>query len=177
MVRFLEHRIGAPRVIKLIKAWLKAVVMDQGAVIDPEQGTPQGGSISPLLANIYLHYVLDLWWEKKIQPKLAAKAALVRYGDDFVLLFKSAQDAHTVHHLLKARLEQFGLQVAEEKTHMTDLGPKNPGEGNRRRRIDFLGFTIYRTRTRRKSGTRSCTVPSPSGLPAAKRPCAGGCGK
>ncbi len=152
MVRFLEHRIGDPRVIKLIKAWLKAGVMDQGAVTEPEQGTPQGGSISPLMANVYLHYVLDLWWEKKIQPKLAAKAALVRYCDDFVLLFKSAQDAHTVYHLLKARLAQFGLQVADEKTHMTDLGPKNPAEGNRRRKIDFLGFTIYRTRTRRKTG-------------------------
>jgi RNA-directed DNA polymerase len=152
MVRFLEHRIGDRRVIKLIKAWLKAGVMDQGAVTEPEQGTPQGGSISPLLANIYLHYVLDLWWEKKVLPKLAAKAALVRYCDDFVLLFKSAQDAHSVHQLLKARLEQFELQVADEKTHMTDLGPKNPGEGNRRRRIDFLGLTIYRTRTRRKTG-------------------------
>jgi group II intron reverse transcriptase/maturase len=151
MVRFLEHRVGDRRVIKLIKAWLKAGTMDQGAVTQPELGTAQGGSISPLLANIYLHYVLDLWWDKKILPKLAAKAALVRYCDDFVLLFKSSQDAQTVHHLLKVRLAQFGLHVADEKTHMTDLGPKKPGDGNRRRRIDFLGFTIYRTRTRSKT--------------------------
>lgn len=117
-----------------------------------EVGTPQGGSISPLLANIYLHYVLDLWFEKKIKKQLRGKAQLVRYADDFVILFREQQDIENVQTLLKARLAQFGLAMAEEKTHTTNLTPRSNRDGKDRRRITFLGFNILRTITRKKTG-------------------------
>jgi retron-type reverse transcriptase len=88
---------------------------------EAEDGTPQGGSISPLLANAYLHYVLDLWFERKIRKQLRGRAQLVRYADDFVILFSDRSGLETVKTLLRARLGQFGLVMAEEKTHTTDL--------------------------------------------------------
>jgi RNA-directed DNA polymerase len=148
--RFLQLRIGDKRVLQLIDAWLKAGVLEDGQWRAAEMGTPQGGSISPLLSNIYLHYVLDLWFERKIRRKLRRKARLVRYADDFVILFQNAEDMDEVKTLLTARLAQFGLQVAEEKTHKTDLSPR-ANRGRDRRRMNFLGFAIFRART--KSGT------------------------
>lgn len=146
--KFLELRIGDKRMLKLIDSWLKAGVMEKGRCEIAESGTPQGGSISPLLANIYLHYVLDLWFEKKITKQLQGKARLVRYCDDFVILFQNAQDRADVHALLRVRLGQFGLAIAESKTHETDLTPPGNGKGGNRRSMNFLGFTIFRTRTR-----------------------------
>ena len=86
--RFVEHRVGDPRIISLIKAMVKAGVLEEGEVKPVEEGTPQGGSISVLLSNIYLHYVLDLWFERVIKPKLKGEAYLVRYIDDFVVCFQ-----------------------------------------------------------------------------------------
>lgn len=119
--KFLELRIRDQRVLKLVDAWFKAGVMDKGTWQATEIGTPQGGSISPLLANIYLHYVLDIWFEKKIRKQLRGNARLVRYADDFVILFEKPDDVENVKLLLTARLAQFGLAISEAKTHTTDL--------------------------------------------------------
>lgn len=151
MMKFLRHRISDPRMLKLIEIWLKAGVMEDGKLQEMEKGTPQGGSISPLLANIYLHYVLDLWFEKKVKGRLRGKAQLVRYADDFILFFAEPEDREDVEALLKARLAQFGLSVAEEKTHKTDLGSRENRDKDRRH-VSFLGFTIYRKKTRSGKG-------------------------
>lgn len=145
MRKFLEHRISDERILKLIESWLKAGVMEDGKMLMTEVGTPQGGSISPLLANIYLHYVLDLWFEKKIKNQLQGKAHLVRYCDDFVIMFQNRTDLSTVKPLLEARIGQFGLEVATEKTHTTDVRYRSKVSSADRRRITFLGFDIYRS--------------------------------
>lgn len=151
MMKFLDLRIGDERVLSLIKSWLKAGVMEEGKLLaGKENGTPQGGSISPLLANIYLHYVLDLWFVKKIAPTLKRKAALVRYADDFILLFQDENDLKEVHAILGLRLSKFGLEIADNKTHVTNLSVESEG----RRKLTFLGFSIYRAVTRNKTGCK-----------------------
>ena len=152
--KFLSLRIGDKRVLKLIESWLKAGIMEDNGWRESEDGTPQGGSISPLISNVYLHYVLDLWFERKVKKQLRGRAQLVRYADDFVILFNERADLDTVKTLLKARLEQFGLNIAEEKTHTTDLTIR-PNQGSQdRRRMTFLGFSIFRSRTRDGRGTK-----------------------
>jgi group II intron reverse transcriptase/maturase len=147
LMRFLELRIGDGRVLKLIQAWLKAGIFEEGRWQEVERGTPQGGSISPLLANIYLHYVVDLWFERKIKPQCRGQAALVRYADDFCVFFEHATEVDTMRTLLQARLGQFGLTLADEKTHQTNLGARTNTKPHERRKLTFLGFTIYRTRS------------------------------
>lgn len=150
--KFLDLRIGDKRVLKLIQAWLKAGVMEKGQWQPAtDKGTPQGGSISPLLANIYLHYVLDLWFERKIRKQFRHKARLVRYADDFVILFQDRQELEDFKVLLRTRLASFNLDVAEAKTHTTDLTPRN-NSGGERRRMTFLGFSIYRAVNRKRTG-------------------------
>lgn len=150
--KFLELRIGDQRVLALINAWLKAGVMEDGKMQRSDIGTPQGGSISPLLANVYLHYVLDLWFDKKIKPKFKKKSHLVRYADDFVVMFQDAEEALAFQPVLRTRLAQFGLTLAEDKTHTTSLKPDDSGKGNRRRRLNFLGFNIFLMRNRQGWG-------------------------
>jgi RNA-directed DNA polymerase len=150
--QFLELRIGDQRILKLINAWLTAGVMEDGKWTVMEKGTPQGGSISPLLANIYLHYVLDLWFERKIKSRLQGKAHLVRYADDFVILFAKVEDVDSMKTLLLTRLAQFGLTLAEEKTHKTDLTSRENTGVRSRRSITFLGFKIFRALNRNKTG-------------------------
>jgi group II intron reverse transcriptase/maturase len=147
LMRFLELRVGDGRVLKLIQTWLQAGIFEEGRWQEVERGTPQGGSISPLLANIYLHYVVDLWFERKIKPQFRGKAALVRYADDFCVFFEHATEVDTMRTLLQARLGQFGLTLAEGKTHQTNLGARANTETHERRKLTFLGFTIYRTRS------------------------------
>lgn len=149
--KFLGLRIGDKRVLKLIDNWLKAGVMEDGKRYVMEAGAPQGGSLSPLLSNIYLHYVLDLWFERKIKRRLRSRANLVRYADDFVILFADPQDMEDVKVLLTARLNQFGLKIADEKTHMTDLTLRENKGGQQRRRMTFLGFNIFRAKARKGS--------------------------
>ena len=153
--KFLGLRIGDKRVLKLIDGWLAAGIMENGKIKEMSDGTPQGGSISPLLSNIYLHYVLDLWFERKVKRRLKGKAHLVRYCDDFVILFQEKQDMESFHRLLTARLAQFGLDIANEKTHQTNLTPRlNIGERSRRR-ITFLGFSIFRSKNRAGNGLKT----------------------
>lgn len=155
--KFLGLRIGDGRVLKLIESWLKAGVMEEGKWQESaEKGTPQGGSISPLLANIYLHYVLDLWFEKKIRPKYHGKANLVRYADDFCFFLNNPVDVESMMILLKVRLAEFGLTISEKKTHQTNLSTRRTAEAHERRQMKFLGFTIYRAKNR--MGTASKTV-------------------
>lgn len=167
--RFLRLRIGDERVLKLIEAWLSAGVMEDGKYqASGEKGTPQGGSISPLLANIYLHYVLDLWFEKKIKSKLPGKANLVRYADDFAFFFKHADDVSSMRVLLSARLEQFGLSISDKKTHQTHLGQRMNSEAHERRRMTFLGFTIYRAKNRNGTGRKTVFQTDPKRFCRAK---------
>jgi len=153
--KFLEFRIGDKRVLKLIDSWLKAGVMDKDRWQATEIGTPQGGSISPLLANVYLHYVLDLWFDKKVKKQLRGNAHLVRYADDFIILFQSREDIEYVKPLLKTRLGQFGLTVSEAKTHTTNLTPRENGSGHERRHMTFLGFSIFRAKNRSQTGHKT----------------------
>lgn len=146
-MRSLGLRIGDRRVLILIRAWLKAGVLEEGRWQEGEKGTPQGGSVSPLLANIYLHYIVDLWFERKIKSQFSSKAELVRYADDLCLFFERPEHVDTMRTLLQARLAQFGLTLADKKTHKTNLGGWTNTENHERRKLTFLGFTIYRARS------------------------------
>jgi hypothetical protein len=122
--------------------------MENGKYYDTEKGTPQGGIISPLLANIYLHFVLDLWFEKKIKKECKGEAYLIRYADDFVCLFQKVEDANAFTKELNKRVSEFGLEVSQEKSKMIEFG--RFAMENRKRRgeskpetFNFLGFTFY----------------------------------
>jgi group II intron reverse transcriptase/maturase len=151
LLRFVEHRVGDPRLISLIRRWLKAGVLEDGEVHPNEEGTPQGGSISVMLSNVYLHYVLDLWFERVVKPRLRGEAYLVRYIDDFVLCFQYRSDALRVQNALCKRLGKFGLTLEPSKTKLVEFGRFAQGHASKhgRRRpetIYFLGFTLYCTR-------------------------------
>jgi group II intron reverse transcriptase/maturase len=152
-IKFVEHRIGDPRMISLIKRWLKAGIMEDGEIHPNEMGTPQGGSISVLLSNIYLHYVLDLWFEKAIKPRLRGEAYLVRYIDDFVVCFQYRSDAVRFREVLKKRLNKFSLELEPDKTRLVEFGRFATRHAKERGRkletIYFLGFTHYCTRNRK----------------------------
>src|SRR5664280_1057380 len=122
LLRFVGHRVGDPRIISLIRRWLKAGVMEEGNFQASETGTPQGGSISVLLSNIYLHYVLDLWFERVVKGRLRGEARLVRYIDDFVICFQYRSDAIRVQDALRLRLGKFGLTLEPTKTKLVEFG-------------------------------------------------------
>ncbi len=154
MLRFVEHRIGDPRLINLIRRWLKASVLEDGEVHANEEGTPQGSSISVMLSNVYLHYALDLWFERVVKPRLRGEAYLVRYIDDFVLCFQYRADALRVQKALCQRLSKFGLTLESTKTKLVEFGRFAQRHASKRGRkrpetIYFLGFTLYCTRNRK----------------------------
>ncbi|WP_459927965.1 reverse transcriptase domain-containing protein, partial [Desulfosporosinus burensis] len=122
MLDFDQHRVGDPRIISMINRWLKAGVMENGKIQTSEVGTPQGGSISVLLSNVYLHYVLDLWFEKVVKPRLKGEAYLIRYIDDFIVCFQYRSDANRFHETLKKRLEKFALTLEPSKTRLVEFG-------------------------------------------------------
>jgi len=151
LLRFVEHRVADPRLISLVRRWLKAGVLEDGEVHPNEQGTPQGGSISVLLSNVYLHYVLDLWFERVVKHRLRGEAYLVRYIDDFVLCFQYRSDALRVQNALCKRLGKFDLTLEPTKTKLVEFGlfaQRHASKHGRRRpeTIYFLGFTLYCTR-------------------------------
>ena len=154
LVRFLEHRIGDRRVIRLIAKWLNAGVMDDGRWRDTGQGTPQGAIVSPLLANVYLHYVLDLWFHRQWRPERAdGDAIIVRYADDVVVGFERKRDAERFQTALAERLDRFALALHPDKTRLIEFG--RFADANRRAKglgrpetFDFLGFTHYCRKTR-----------------------------
>jgi len=153
LLKFVEHRVGDPRIINLIRKWLKAGVMEEGNFQASETGTPQGGSISVLLSNIYLHYVLDLWFEKAIKPKLKGECYLTRYLDDFVVCFQNKEDATKFQEVLEKRLSKFSLKLEPDKTRLVEFGRFSSRhakeKGRKMETIYFLGFTHYCTRNRK----------------------------
>jgi RNA-directed DNA polymerase len=153
MMRFLAHRIGDKRVLRMIKRYLKAGVMENGQLEVSDEGTPQGGVLSPLLANIYLHYTLDLWFERRFRQSCIGPTRLIRYADDFVVCFDTRADAERFRRELIERLAQFNLEVEPSKTKILAFGPRArdcpQAEGKRKpETFDFLGFTHYCSRTR-----------------------------
>jgi RNA-directed DNA polymerase len=151
MLQFVEHRVGDPRLISLIRRWLKANVLEDEERHPNEKGTPQGGSISVLLSNLYLHYVLDLWFERVVKPRLQGEAYLVRYIDDFVMCFQYRADALRVQQVLSKRLGKFNLTLEPTKTSLVEFGrfaQRQASKHGRKRpeTIYFLGFTLYCTR-------------------------------
>lgn len=139
--RMLAQRIKDGALLKLIRKWLRAGIMEEdGKVTHPQTGTPQGGVISPVLANIYLHYVLDLWFERIVKPQQRGRCQLDRYADDFVACFEYRHEAQAFEQALKARLAKFGLEVAADKTKTLRFGSSG---GSHNGRFDFLGFEFY----------------------------------
>ncbi len=147
LLRCIEERIKDPNLLWLIRKLLKAGVIDDGKFEKSEAGTPQGGIASPLFANIYLHFVLDLWFTKVVKPRSLGHMQLIRYCDDFVVCCESRQDAEEFLVALKERLAKFGLSVAEEKTRVVEFGrkswQKSRNGGARASTFNFLGFTHY----------------------------------
>ena len=148
MIKFLNHRINDPKLLRIIARFLKAGFMEETKHIKENFGTPQGGIASPILANVYLHYVLDLWFEKKIRKECRGQAHIVRYADDFVCCFQYQQDAYKFFGQLKDRLNQFNLEIAEDKSKVIPFGKfakensKRKGKG-KPQTFNFLGFTHY----------------------------------
>jgi RNA-directed DNA polymerase len=154
LIRFVEHRIGDPRVIRLIRKWLKAGVLEDGVVTVSDTGTGQGAVISPLLANIYLHYGLDLWAERWRQHEATGDMIIVRYADDFIVGFEHEIDARRFLDELRKRLEEFALSLHPEKTRLIEFG--RIAANNRKQRglgkpetFSFLGFTFICGKSRR----------------------------
>lgn len=154
MMKFIQHRIGDPNIQRLISRFMKAGVIEAGIQYDTPEGTPQGGPISPILANIYLHYVMDLWFEKMVRKECRGSAYMVRYADDAVFCFQYEEEAEEFHRQLIIRLKEFNLEVAEEKTKIITLGKdnndddKSAGGNTKAGSFDFLGFTHYTGRSK-----------------------------
>lgn len=146
MKKFVEHRIADKRMVHLLMKWMRAGVMEEGQYQSVEEGTPQGGIISPLLSNIYLHYVLDLWVQSWRKKHALGEVYIVRYADDFVMGFQMERDAHRMRTALAERFGKFGLELHPEKTRIMRFGrfAQRDCAKDRRRRpetFEFLGFT------------------------------------
>jgi len=147
LTRFLEHRIGDPRILHLIQKWLKAGILEDGVVTNSEKGTPQGSVASPLLANVYLHYAFDLWAKRWRRREATGDMIIVRYADDIVVGFEHESDARHFWEAMRERLQEFSLSLHPEKTRLIEFG--RFAAANRRRRglskpdsFKFLGFTF-----------------------------------
>jgi RNA-directed DNA polymerase len=166
LMKFLKHRINDPNLLRIIARFLKGGYMEEGKYFDTDRGTPQGGVISPILANVYLHYVLDLWFHKVVKKHCKGQAFMVRYADDFVCSFQYESDAKDFYSALIKRLQMFNLEVAEAKTKIITFGRQAEKEGKDNNQgkpptFDFLGFTHYcsksksgRFRVKRKSSRK-----------------------
>jgi RNA-directed DNA polymerase len=150
----LRQRVRDGVLLRLIGKWLNAGVLEDGVVTTPETGSPQGGVISPLLANVYLHYVLDVWFEREVKPRLRGSAFLVRYADDFVMGFACEEDARRVLEVLPKRFGKYGLTLHPDKTRLVPF--RRPGQRSTSGKaqtlpesFDLLGFTHYWGRSRR----------------------------
>jgi group II intron reverse transcriptase/maturase len=166
---FLDHRVRDGVLRRAVDKWLKAGVLEEGVVWRPDAGTPQGGVVSPLLANIYLHEVLDTWFDREVKPRLRGRAEIVRYADDFVIVFAVEEDARRVMGVLPKRLGKYGLTLHPEKTRLLDFrrprrGVEDDDPSPSPRGFDLLGFTLYWGRSRKgapvvkqKTSSRSLT--------------------
>jgi len=164
MMEFLCHRIADKRVLRYVKRFLIAGVLEGEVWTATDEGTPQGGVISPMLANIYLHYCLDLWFTRSFVKSCEGRARLIRYADDFVVCFQSKTDATRFRAELDGRLGKFGLEVAPEKTKIIEFGPlaepKARRRGGKPETFDFLGLTHFCSRTRDRRRFRMKRVTS-----------------
>jgi len=145
----LSLRVSDGVITRIIGKWLNAGVIDGGQRMYPEKGTPQGGVISPLLSNLFLHEVLDDWFVKVVKPRMRGKASMVRYADDAVIFCELKEDAERIFKVLGQRFEKYGLKIHPEKTRLLDF--RKPGEGQRKgnESFTFLGFTHYWTKSRK----------------------------
>src|SRR5207302_6147765 len=151
----LMQRVQDGVLLRLIGKWLNAGVLEEGDITFPEAGTPQGGVISPLLANVYLHYVLDVWFVREVQPRLRGRSFLIRYADDFVMGVACEEDARRVLEVLPKRFGKYGLTLHPDKTRLVSFvrPPQRPARGVasgcvRPGTFDLLGFTHYWGRSR-----------------------------
>lgn len=175
MMKFLKERIADANMLRLIKRFLKAGIIEKGKYSDTDKGTPQGGLISPILANIYLHYSLDMWFEKVVKKYSKGEANMVRYADDFVCCFQMKEDAEEFYRALVERLKKFGLEVEVSKTKVIEFGRFAKGSSKKRgesrpETFDFLGFThicgkspkgnfiVKRKTSKKKSATKMQNV-------------------
>jgi group II intron reverse transcriptase/maturase len=153
MLRCLKVRIQDPSLLLLIRRFLKAGYVDAGELILPDEGTPQGGNLSPILSNVFLHYVLDLWFEKKLKPQIRGDCHLVRYADDFLCLVQCYSDAQYIKQSLQQRFEKFDLELHPEKTRVVNLRRgvmhKVDRDKHEAHSFDFLGFTHYGGKSRK----------------------------
>src|SRR5712672_2489539 len=154
LIKFVEHRIGDPRIIRLIQKWLKASVLEDGVVTVSEKGTGQGAVISPLLSNIYLHYVLDTWADDWRRSDAAGDMIIVRYADDFIVGFQHEADARRFLEAMRARMEAYALSLHPEKTRLIEFGRFAARDRKQRGRgkpetFNFLGFTFICGKSRR----------------------------
>lgn len=146
MMKFLEHDIEDKNFLRYVARFLKAGIMEEGKYAETDAGVPQGGSISPVLANVYLHYVVDMWFDVVVKSKVAkGECSMVRFADDIVLCFQYEEDMRQVHKALKDRLSKFGLELSEEKTKCIKFGRF---AGVQAEHFDFLGFTFITGKTR-----------------------------
>ena len=153
---FLKRRVRDGVILRLIGKWLNAGVLEEGILTIPDDGTPQGGVVSPLLANIFLHYVLDEWFEKEVRPRLQGEAFVIRYADDFVIGVAREDDARRIMDVLPKRMSKYGLTVHPEKTRLVRFEPPQAVDSETEERdppeprtFDFLGFTHYWGRSQR----------------------------
>jgi RNA-directed DNA polymerase len=157
MIRCLQVRIKDPSLLLLIKKFLKAGFVDADEFVLTTQGTPQGGNLSPVLSNIFLHYVLDLWFEKTIKPKVRGVCRLVRYADDFICMTQYPDDAQCIEQMMRERFAKFNLELHPEKTRIINLDREQRCRTNRKdhqsHTFDFLGFTHYWGRSRKGNPT------------------------
>jgi len=164
IMKFLDHRIGDKLVLRLVKRFLMAGVLENGELLVSDEGTPQGGVISPLLANIYLHYALDLWFVRVFQKNCTGFARLIRYADDYVACFQYGRDAEQFHEEQGKRLGKFNLEVEPTKTKVIEFGRFAIGNavanGKKPATFDFLGFTHYCSTRRDGTGFRVKRVTS-----------------
>ena len=153
LMKLLRRRIADPNILRLVGRLLRTGVMEEGKYYQIEKGTPQGGVLSPLLANIYLHYCLDEWFEKVVKKQVYGFCQLIRYADDFVVCFQKVAYARAFEEALRERLEKYGLRISEEKSRVIPFGryPYQSAvkKGKRLSTFDFLGFTHYCTKTRK----------------------------
>lgn len=147
LMKFLKHRISDTNMQRLIFRLLKAGIIEAGIKYDTPQGTPQGGVISPILGNLYLHYIIDVWFEKGIKKRSRGIAEMVRYADDSVFCFEYKDEAYAFYHMLEKRLEKFGLKLSKAKSKIVKIKEDdNDNDSDTNKEVesfDFLGFTHY----------------------------------
>ena len=153
LMEALKQRINDTSLLRLIARILKAGIMEEDKFIEQDKGTPQGGVLSPILANIYLHYILDLWFEKVVKTRLRGYAKLIRYADDFIVCFQNGAEAKAFEGMLKERLAKYGLSIAEDKSRIIEFGryawQRAQRKGSKVATFNFLGFIHFCDKTRK----------------------------